>query len=332
MYVNDYNNAFYGAWGGGLSSYKDISVNLVICEVIEGICMIAVNCFILISGYWGSDATFQWKKVFKLALQIWVYSVLIYFALFITGVVKFEFKDFIYAIFPISTNMDAFSTEYLMMYILSPFINILLKNLNKKQFENLLLILVAFFVLWPDLFSFMGTTIEFGGAYGIVWFLVLYITGSYIKKYPHDEISIRKRFKFYCFTGLLIPLSCIVAIVLYNITGITKFWDFKQLFYHYNSVLVYPASIAFFGFMLKVNIKSLSINKVIQYFAPTTFGVYLIHDNRFLRKVIWEALSPVQFSTSHILILYWIICVVGIFVVCAMIEKGRNYIMQGIIK
>ena len=111
----------------------------------------------------------------------------------------------------------------------------------------------------------MGTTIEFGGAYGIVWFLVLYITGSYIKKYPHDEISIRKRFKFYCFTGLLIPLSCIVAIVLYNITGITKFWDFKQLFYHYNSVLVYPASIAFFWFMLKVNIKSLSINKVIQY-------------------------------------------------------------------
>ena len=160
--------------GGVLSSYKDISVNLVICEVIEGICMIAVNCFILISGYWGSDATFQWKKVFKLALQIWVYSVLIYFALFIPGVVKFEFKDFIYAIFPISTNMDAFSTEYLMMYILSPFINILLKNLNKKQFENLLLILVAFFVLWPDLFSFMGTTIEFGGAYGIVWFLVLY--------------------------------------------------------------------------------------------------------------------------------------------------------------
>ena len=50
---------------GGNSSYKDISVNLVICEVIEGICMIAVNCFILISGYWGSDATFQWKKVFQ---------------------------------------------------------------------------------------------------------------------------------------------------------------------------------------------------------------------------------------------------------------------------
>ena len=318
--------------GGGLSSYKDISVNLIICEVIVGICMVAVNCFILISGYWGSDTKFQWKKVFKLALQIWVYSVLIYFVLLTIGVLKFDFKDFVYAIFPISTNMDAFSTEYLMMYILSPFINILLKNLNKKQFENLLLILVAFFVLWPDLFSFMGTTIEFGGAYGIVWFLVLYITGAYIKKYPHDEISIRKRFTLYSFTGLLVPLSCILALVLYNTTGINKFWDFKQLFYHYNSILVYPASIAFFWFMLKVNIKSPAINKVIYYFAPTTFGIYLIHDNRFLRNVIWEVLSPSQFSESYILIFYWIVCEVGIFVVCALIEKARNYIMRGIIK
>jgi hypothetical protein len=228
--------------------------------------------------------------------------------------------------------MDAFSTEYLMMYILSPFINILLKNLNQKQFKNLLLILVAFFVVWPDVFIFMGTTIEFGGAYGIVWFLVLYITGAYIKKYPHDEITTKKRFYIYCFTGTLVPLSCIGAMILYKITSIQKFWDFKQLFYHYNSILVYPASIALFCVILKVDIKNPNINRLIKYFAPATFGVYLIHDNRFLRMIIWEILSPAQFGESYMLILYCIGCVAGIFVVCTLIEKVRNLLMRGIIK
>ena len=134
--------------GDVMGSFGEPSVAHAICEIIKGICMVAVNCFILISGYFLINAEFKWSKVVKLLLQIWFYSVILFVILAATGCIDVGFKDFIFALFPVSTNADDFSTAYLLLYVLSPFLNKLILQLDQKQHITLLAILLLFFVAY----------------------------------------------------------------------------------------------------------------------------------------------------------------------------------------
>lgn len=315
--------------GKVISSYTiDNCSEFMTYSFVKGLCMIAVNCFILISGYFGVDSPFKPEKILKIALQIWFYSLVIFFVLMISGQINLSYKDYIYAIFPISTNMDGFATIFLIMYILTPFINIMIANLTYKQLRRLFVILVLIFSVIPNIFCFMGTTIEFGGGYGIVWFLVLYITGAFIKKSNIQNLGKGKGILIYAILGLVAPLSSIGAVVIYQITGIMKFWEFKELLYSYTSVPIYLASIAFFVVFLKIEIHNDKICTVINKIATTTFGIYLIHDNRFLRSILWKFLNPSAYVGQPFLFVYMISCVFCIFIICSVIEMLRQLLFS----
>lgn len=317
--------------GGVMKTFNEVSSIQLICELISGICRVAVNCFILISGYFLVDSRFKWSKVLKLWIEIWFYSVVIFLILLASGRVEFGFKNLAYVLFPVSTNSDAFSTEYLVMYILSPFINCMIQNLEKKQFQSLLALLAGIFVVVPGVFCFITDTMPYGGPYGIGWFLILYLTGAYIKRIG-VSISKGKSILLYILTGLLVPLSCICACILFKATNRDIFWNFKELFYSYNSILVYPASVSLFIMMLKVEITNSTFNRIISFLAPTTFGVYLIHDNRFMRDVLWSVLDPGQYSGTWFLLAYWIFALLSIFLICAIIDKMRERVFSAIHK
>ena len=67
---------------------------------------------------------------------------------------------------------------------------------------------------------------------------------------------------------------------------------------------------------------------MINFFAPATYGVYLIHDNRFVRKVLWQFLRPTDFLSEKYFFLYMILCIVAIFIVCAFIDKVRQQLFR----
>ena len=55
-------------------------------------------------------------------------------------------------------------------------------------------------------------------------------------------------------------------------------------FYMYNSPTILLASIALFIFFLNLKINSDKIKNLIQYIAPSTLGVYLIHEYPLIRS------------------------------------------------
>lgn len=65
-------------------------------------------------------------------------------------------------------------------YILSPFINIGLQNLDQKNFKKLLLILLILFSIW-DIFP--GQQIGVQRGYSLYWLIVVYSIGAYIRLY-----------------------------------------------------------------------------------------------------------------------------------------------------
>ena len=58
--------------------------------------------------------------------------------------------------------------------------------------------------------------------------------------------------------------------------------------------------------------------------APYTFGVYLIHDNDYIRRLLWD--SVVQHADAHSLwsVAYILVVSVSIFIVCVGIDFLRK--------
>ncbi len=63
--------------------------------------------------------------------------------------------------------------------------------------------------------------------------------------------------------------------------------------------------------------------------SSTVFGIYLIHDNNYLRPVLWEDILHVKdFRESPYLILYQLVCIVLVFSVCAVMELIRQKLIE----
>ena len=125
--------------------------NVTIARLFESFSLPAVNIFVLISGYFLVDSRFKLSKILKLVLQVWFYSWIICVILFITGWGSFAAKDVISIAFPISYKEYWFITAYLLMYIMSPVLNILINSLSRNQHKFLMISLLVITSVWHDL-------------------------------------------------------------------------------------------------------------------------------------------------------------------------------------
>ena len=60
---------------GGLSSALTPSLNWAAGNLLFAACFVAVNCFVIISGYYLCTSQFKLKKLANIWLQVFVYSV-----------------------------------------------------------------------------------------------------------------------------------------------------------------------------------------------------------------------------------------------------------------
>ena len=307
------------------------SVQWYLCWILEGICFIAVNCYILISGYFLCEKGFKAMKLVTLIVQTLFYSIVIYVILIVNGVVAVTPTELLKAIIPTISGEYWFVTVYIGLYVLSPYLNVLINAITKLQHLFLLITLFLLFSIIPT-FAFFSKWLNWGDGNGIVWFTTLYLVAAYVRKYYNNtKYSIKVYIRFYLMVGLLVPISKFL-IVASTKTILTKYVEKELLingsniFYTYNSPLVVIASFLFFAIFLNINIKGKRISRVISFFSPLTLGVYLIHENPHLRKILWEGLQLKNFTEKWYFMFLIIIVVIGIFCACSIIEYMRKKI------
>lgn len=102
-------------------------------------------------------------------------------------------------------------------------------------------------------------------------------------------------------------------------------------FYSKQSILTFSSAIAIFLYF--VNTK-FTYNKVINLIASTTFGVYLIHDNEYVRHFLWHTVfNNAEFQDSITIIPYSIVVSIIVFLLCSIVEFFRiHYIEARFIK
>lgn len=297
------------------------SGNYFLTYTLHSFIYIMVNCFVLISGYFLCEGTFKTEKLLKLWIDVFFWSFLLTLLFILTGSEPFQIKTMIKAMLPITQSKYWFSTSYILMYLMVPVLNAAIHHMNKKQhFLALSTFFCVFIVLQNVIFWRNFTTINGNSPF---FFAFLYMTAAFIRLYPPQ---IKRSGKYFI---LYMICSAITALSRFIMTAITVPFFGEPLgetiLLGYSSITVVLASVFIFLAFLCMEIKPLWLRKLIVFLSPLTFGIYLIHDQEFVRKFIWQHLfHPQKFTDSYCLIPYLLLISICIFIVCVFLELIRT--------
>lgn len=175
--------------GGVIEATVPFSLQYESAWLLESILLVAVNCFVLITGYVYYGKETRYYRLLTLWAEVLFYSIIIIIALKFIFPSELGLENYWKAIIPTFFTNDQFSrywffTAYVGMFLLSPFINLGLKHFNKKQDLSVFLSLFIIFSLLPTILN-QDMAFNLNQGYGVLWFVVLYYTGGLIHKYEY---------------------------------------------------------------------------------------------------------------------------------------------------
>ena len=191
----------YTVHGGIINTELPLGFNRFLLEA-GALGNIGVILFILITGYYSIDKNnpFKQKRLMSLVFQVLFYSLTIYLLFCAFGIEQFSIVEFIKNTLPITFEQYWFVTTFVVLYILAPYINILLNNLSRRWHLQLVVISLILFSVLP---TFTNQTF-----YGneLVQFVLFYSIGAYLRKYKNNFFSNKKNAWF-------VLIGCSVVII-----------------------------------------------------------------------------------------------------------------------
>ena len=315
----------YCVHGFGLE-YLNYDTNKYILDILSSWGKVGVDGFILLSGYFMIQSKFTVQKFLKVWGQVWFYTMGIFFAFYFTGNVNPEMTVLLFrrSVLPVSYSMYWFVTYYLVLMILSPFLNTFIHSLEQKQHRNLIIILL---LMWSVLDGFF----EMDHAFSLFgWFVTLYLVAGYVRLHmPTGEKNAKK----YGIGAVIFALLIVMSTVLWNAVGL---WTNTAAYWTNSRINVdqerdfFVFAFAFCFFMYLLNRKP-SYHRWINFVASLSFGVYLFHDNYFTRVYLWM----VWFKIDQYYYEWWLGLAVlgigaGVYVVASLIDCVRKYTVERI--
>ena len=305
---------------GQFTQIYGISINNMIIDFLFLGGKIGVLLFVMITGYHMINSKINIKKIIQLEFQIIFYSLLItiFFHIFhFETVGNVTITNIVDSLMPITRYTYWFATIYMLLYLFIPYINKLLLSLSKKEYINLLTLGLFLFTLVP---TFARSDLYVGN---LIYFIYFYTIGAYFKLYPKIQkkrwclltSSITYLFIFICsiFFQYISSKDIINSSYIYHFAGI-------------NSLFTLIISISMFLFFKNLKIKN---KKWINIISSTTFGIYLIHDNPYVRQFLWVTVfKNSTFYQSNYLFIHAIISIFVVFIISSLIELVRKYIVE----
>lgn len=295
---------------------------------LEAFAIVAVNVYMLISGYFLVESRFKVSRLLGLILQAVFYSILVPAVLLLTGILKTDeigMYQILYYVFPAQMEHYWFLTAYVVMYLFSPLLKAAVHHINQKQ--HLLVIggLLVFESLGKSILPVRLEMDRFG--YDAVWFMCVYLAAAYIRLYGISFFKNRKS------SGCLYLLG---TAAIFGITMVLHFgylkWDVFEYFlkaaYDYNHILNLFAAAALFYAFYFIRIPEGKISRLICRISPLTFGVYLLHEQIEVRYLWPGWLGAGQAQNPLSLLLRALCAVLLVFTVGIAVDWIRTGIFK----
>lgn len=300
--------------GGGLRLVEAGSLNYYFLCFIESVFVCAVDLFMIISGYFmfPSKKRYIWKPI-QLIIQVMIFSVAKY--IFIQGILNgsFEIVELIRSLIP----SNYFVILYIVVFFVSPYINILFDNIDEKQAFKLMIVLITLFSVYPTIvdilrevtkneFTGLSSIGAYGSQYGYsaINFILCYCVGAYIKKNENQLKKVNNRIL------LVLLASSVFIMTVWSVINDQIGYYMEKSAWEYCNPLVILNGFCFFLLFKRINIR---YNKTINSLAKGSFAVYLLHIN------LVNHIGVGKFVNGNILILalHMICSATVIYVTCS---------------
>ncbi len=309
----------------------DMSLTQGVAWFLEALAIVAVNVYMLLSGYFVSTGKFKLSRLLKLWLQLEFYSlavggIAIAAQLVSDGEVNTYFL--LGLIFPVSMGHYWFMTAYIYLYILLALIGPILDKLEKKQWHVILGLLFTVFSLVKSVVPVRFELDELG--YDCLWYLCMFLLGAYIRRYGLPVLTGKIRgILAYVGGAALIFAGTMVMRRVYLATGSLSY--ILKFLYDYNHILNVIAALGLFAWFLHMQVPG-GLGALAGKLAPYTLGVYLLHENQAIRYLWPKWLGAEAVNTVPGLLVHTLITCVIVFVAGIAVDKFRTIIMAGLHK
>ena len=251
-----------GANYGLLGMNKQLNFQYINGYLIESLCIVAVNCFVLISGFFGINL--KLRSLLKLYLQCFFIGLVSYLLYVYISTDSFNGEIFSNLIFAFSHNRWWFVVSYLGLMLISPLLNSAVASMSKKQ----LLFSLLGFSISLIYFGWFHNLEPISNGYSLIFLIFLYLVGRYINL--HTSLDGIRRYRWLWGIGYLLGSLLLLGLVFLHYRGYNIFSP-----YHYDHPIVIVNAVLLFLFFLSFKFQS----RIINWIASSVFAAYLLQES-----------------------------------------------------
>lgn len=287
-------------------------LNKLVVGVVNSIGNVAVSCFVLISGYF--SIKFKWRKFINLIVITTIYCTII--AAFRYG---YNPQELLIAFLTVPAYNLWFIVCYLILMLLAPYINKFVESLGKKDFCNLIIILIVILCIFPTL-TVKGATNDIvlrQGGKNLVYMMFLYILGRYVRLHNDRDYN---RWALYG-----IHLICSFTVLLLNMLGTWLFNKRCVIFRLDCSPFMLLSSLSVFYLFKSWNYHS----RLINWLASSVFAFYLLGNIYYYFDAQYVGLS--SYSTDDKFAMYLFFLVIAAWIFSLIVDKTLGTVVSWIL-
>lgn len=231
---------------------------------IEGLTVVAVNAFVLLSGWYGIKPSFQ--KMSSFVFQTLFLIFIVYLCFLCVGIgERHSVGEWLKIVF---FNQYWFVQSYIILYVFSPILNSFVENGNKRTLEKVLVLLFIIQLLW-GYFPYSSNYGWYNDGYSPLSFFFLYLLARYLRLYVK---SVKQRStKYYLLWWLFFALA--VALLAY-ISVCLGFGGYYMLYlFGYSSPMVIMGSLSLLLLFSRISFSNSLVNRI----AVSAYAIYIIH-------------------------------------------------------
>lgn len=305
--------------------------------LLEAFCIVAVNVYMFISGYFLCTSSFKLSRLLQLMLQLWLYSVIFGLAGALTGIVAETPVDthyFLTLLFPVNMGHYWFMTAYIFLYLLLPLVGTAVKRMTKGQLQLTAALLFLVFCISKSILPFR---LEMDGkGYDCLWYLCVFAAAAYVRRFGVPFLEKKGRGLLLYGGSCLLAFGATLALrQVYLSTG--SLGRMLGMFLEYNHIFPFLGAVGLFAAFSRLRVPG-NIAAVINKIAPYTLGVYLLHENLGLRYSwqSWLGAEAVKAAGDRglfsvgILILATLLAALCVFACGVLTDMVRAWLMKGL--
>lgn len=283
-----------------------------VCNLeLRSLSFVCVNCFVLISGYFG----IRWKlKSFaNLIFQVifWL----------IVGVLFHKVMDPGFDGGWLESSWGYlkarwFVSAYVCLYVVAPMINAFVEKSSQRELGLYLIM----FYLFSTIYGYFILAQEFNEGMSMISLVGIYLSGAYLRKFELKitQFSLWQDLMTYICLGLVLVAGSLALLAV----GINK------SIYGYLNPLIVVQAIYLFLFFKKLNIGHIGW---INFIAASAFAVYLFHMHPLIYGKYQEVCHYIN-DTYSITAPYVVLLFAGIFIFCVIVDRIRIFLFDLIAK